>query len=193
MRVFAFGRLTFAFAAGACVSVALLFFFGYRAIGESRTKSLLLTERQSSENADILLAALTRDMSGVQTSVLTSPAWNLFAVEHPHEVNDLVASAFARYPYPETFFAWRSAAAGERTKFFYRAERRPIWISTTPPDAAFPVVIASESKVGAELIARIRQDSTRARTLSFFETTLGNTRQQVVAQIVYADVYRQHL
>ena len=138
MRAFAFGRLTVAFAAGACVSVALLFVFGYRAIGDSRTKSLLLAERQSSENADLLLTALARDMSGVQTSVLTSPAWK-FAGDHPHEVNDLVASAFARYPYPETFFAWKDAAAGERTAFFYRAERRPMWISTTP-HAAFPVV-----------------------------------------------------
>src|SRR5215208_136604 len=118
-------RLTTAFAVGACTSIALLCWFGYRAIDQWQARSLLLAEQQTSETADLLLNALTRDMSGVQSLVLSSPQWNQFSPDHPHEVSELVASAFARYPYPEAFFAWRRETPYEDTVFFYRADRPP--------------------------------------------------------------------
>src|SRR4026208_711050 len=123
--------LTATLTIGACVSVALLFWLGYRAVEEWRLKSVLLADRQSSDAADLLVTALTRDMGGVQSSMLPPPQWNQFAPDHPHEMNALVASAFARYPYPEAFFAWRRGTQVENTAFFYRAERRPQW-ATTP-------------------------------------------------------------
>ena len=185
--------LTGAFALGACVSVAVLCWFGYRAVTESRGKSLLLAERQSSEAADLLLTALKRDMSGAQASILTSPQWYQFVTEHPHDVNELVASAFARYPYPDTFFAWRAEAPFERTAFFYRAERRPAWLTGNAPDLSFPVLIDREPAAAMALFERIIDDATRSRTLSFFELPLGGETYQVIAQLVYDDVYRQHL
>ena len=40
-------------------------------------------------------------MSGVQTSILPSPEQNRHAFDPPYDANDLVALAFARYPYPD--------------------------------------------------------------------------------------------
>ena len=60
MRLFGTDRLTTAFAVSACVSVAVLSWFGYRAVKESRAKSLLLVEQQATETADLLASALTR-------------------------------------------------------------------------------------------------------------------------------------
>ena len=47
-------------------------------MSEWRARSILLAERQSRDTADLLLTALARDMSGVQTSVLTSTTWQQF-------------------------------------------------------------------------------------------------------------------
>ena len=193
MSVFASDRLTTAFAIGACASIGLLCWFGYRAVAESRNKSLVLAERQSIETADLLLTALTRDMSGVQTLVLTSPLWNQFVTDHPHEVNDLVAGAFARYAYPDTFFAWRAGAPVNRTAFFHRVERRPAWLKGEASDLAFPVVIGHQADVASLLLQRIQSDATHSQNLSFFELHLDGVPYQVVAQLVYDDVYRQHL
>jgi signal transduction histidine kinase len=178
---------------GACVSVALLFWFGYRAVAEWRDKSMLLAERQSSDAADLLISALTRDMGGVQASVLTSPQWNQFSTTHPHEMNALIASAFARYPYPEAFFAWERGSPYRDTVMFYRADRRPPW--STPPDdeTVFPVVTAHEPAAATELFGKIAVDAGRGKNLSFFEGTLNGTRCQIVAQLMYTTNYRQEL
>jgi signal transduction histidine kinase len=193
VRLFASDRLTSAFAVGACASVGLLSWFGYRAVAESRNKSLVLAERQSSEAADLVLAALTRDMSGVQTLVLTSPLWNQFVTEHPHEVNDLVASAFARYAYPDTFFAWRAGSPVDRAAFFHRVERRPAWLRGEASNMAFPVVIDYQSDAANALLRRIESDASRGRNVSVFELPLDGVPYQVVTQLVYDDVYRQRL
>ena len=160
MRRFTADATTAALTIGACVSVALLFWFGYRAVSEWRAKSILLAERQSSDASDLLVTALTRDMGGVQASVLTSPQWNQFVADHPHEMNALVASAFARYPYPEAFFAWKRGTPIENTAFFYRADRRPHWATTPGEDAVFPVITGQEPAVAKQLFPRILKDAT---------------------------------
>ena len=65
-------------------------------------------------------------MSGVQTSILNSPEQNRHAFDPPYEANDLVALAFARYPYPEFFFGWTPSSGG--TVMFARTDRLPPWI-----------------------------------------------------------------
>jgi signal transduction histidine kinase len=191
VRRFTTDATTAALTIGACVSVAMLFWFGYRAVSEWRAKSILLAERQSSDASDVLVTALTRDMGGVQASVLTSPQWNQFVADHPHEMNALVASAFARYPYPEAFFAWKRGTPIEHTAFFYRADRRPHWATTPGEDAVFPVITGQEPAAAQELIPRILKDATGGRNLAFFEGALNGSAYQVVAQVVYADIYRQ--
>ena len=186
-------RLTTAFAIGACCSIALLCWFGYRAIDEWQGRSLLLAEQQTSETADLLLNALTRDMSGVQSVVLTSPQWNQFTPDHPHEVSELVASAFARYPYPEAFFAWRREMTYDKTVFFYRVDRIPPWLENRASDTAFPVLIGRQPEIGTEVLRRVAADAAASRGLSVFTLTLDGRSHQVIAQPTYDDVYRQRL
>jgi len=185
--------LTVTLTIGACISIALLFWFGYRAVAEWRDKSVLLADRQSSDAADLLVTALTRDMGGVQASMLTSPQWNQFSSDHPHEVNALVASAFARYPYPEAFFAWKRGVQNSDAVLFYRADRRPPWAAADNGEAVFPVITAHEPQVATEVLGKIAADASRGKDLSFFESTLKGTRSQVIAQLVYSDNYREHL
>jgi hypothetical protein len=96
-------------AAGMCVSISVIGWFGYRAVREWQRSSALLVERRTDEAADLLVTALTHDMRAVQKSVLSSADWDEFMLNPPYDVSNVVASAFARYPYPEAFFAGRIA------------------------------------------------------------------------------------
>ena len=95
-----------------CCGLCALAWFGYRAADQWQRSAALLADHRGREAADLLTRALTRDMSGVQTSILNSPEQNRHAFDPPYEANDLVALAFARYPYPEFFFGWTPSSAG---------------------------------------------------------------------------------
>ena len=180
-------------AAGVCISIALLTWSAYRAIAGWERSASQLAERRASEIADLLLTALARDMRGVQNSVLTSPYWDSGTLDPPSGVTRLVATAFARYPYPESFFAWRGAVQADRVLWFTRAERRPAWLPGDRTDSRFPVDIVHASNETAPLLDRIRQDASLGRRFSIFETTLGHERYQVVARLLYRDAYREQL
>jgi hypothetical protein len=127
--------------AGICFSVALLSWFGYRAIKDSQRSSNLLLERRTSDAADLLLLALSRDMRGVHDSVLMSSEWNVGMLETPYDITTIVASAFARYPYPESFFGWRGDLFSESLVFFNRLDRTPEWTAHTAQTGRFPVIV----------------------------------------------------
>jgi signal transduction histidine kinase len=193
VRPFTADRLTLAIATGVCLAVILLGWFGYHAVSQWRARSALLAERQSMEAANLLYEALARDMSGVQASVLTSPEWSQFRLEYPNEMNDLIASAFARYPYPDAFFAWEGGGPFVRTVFFYRADQRPGWLPEAASDAVFPVLFQTDVPAAQTLMKRIEQDVRQTRRFSYFEIVLGDRPHQVIAQINYADPYRQRV
>src|SRR5437764_1896836 len=132
-------------------------------------------------------------MGGVQLSVLTSPQWNQFASERPHELNDVVASAFARYPYPETFFAWRAGSSRASAVLFNRADRRPPWSQGQVSPGSFPVSIERNAPVADAILASIARDVSETRALSVFTVGLNGQPYQVVAVLTYGDVYREHL
>jgi two-component system phosphate regulon sensor histidine kinase PhoR len=180
-------------AAGVCVSIALLTWSAWRAIAGWERSAAQLAERRASEVADLLLTALARDMRGVQTSVLTSPYWDSGTLDPPSDVTRLVATAFARYPYPESFFAWRGVAEADRVLWFTRAERRPAWMPGDGAASRFPVEIVHAPAQTAPLLDRIRHDAALGRRFSIVETTLGQARYQVVARLLYRDPYREHL
>ena len=116
------------------VFVVLLSWYGYRAMLEWRRSYEMLAERRSRESVDLLLKAVVRDMRAVQESVLTSPEWGrLAAVDRPYEINNLVASVFARYPYPESFFTWGAESDASELTFFNRSDRRPPWMGIHDP------------------------------------------------------------
>jgi signal transduction histidine kinase len=187
------GRAAGWLATGVCISVGLLSWFGYHAILEWRRSSLLVADRRASEAADLLLEALTHDMHGVQQSVLTSPQWSEFAADRPYEISNLVASTFARYPYPESFFAWRGEPSPDSVVFFNRSDRRPKWLPGNPGPRRFPVVIEHAPAIAAGLQARIRSDAARGRRFSAFELKLGGSDYQIVSQLTYQDPFREQL
>jgi len=183
-------RLSAALAIGVFTAVGVLSWFGYRVIEEWRTTALQLAERRSSDAADLLQEAFARDMSGVQESILNAPEWSLFPADHPHEINDVVSSAFARYPYPETFFTWRDGMPLEAAVFFNRADRRPAWATGAVATTLFPVLIDREPAVARAILEKIAVDTAAGRRLSVSTFRWRGASYQVIAQIFYRDVYR---
>jgi signal transduction histidine kinase len=187
------GRVAGWLATGVCISVGVLSWFGYHAILEWRHTSLLVADRRASEAADLLLEALTHDMHGVQQSVLTSPQWNDFAADRPYEISSLVASTFARYPYPESFFAWRGEPSTDSFVFFDRSDRRPAWVPGKSGRNRFPVVIEYAPTIAGALQARINSDVAGGRRFSTFDITLHGVPYQIVSQIRYQDPFHERV
>ena len=180
-------------AVGVCLSVGLLVWFGYRAIHEWQRSSVLLDDRRTKEAVDLLTTALTRDMQGVQRSVLGSTDRQEIRPDAPYSMVNLVASAFARYPYPESFFAWRDMSARTSPVLFNRRDRPPPWLPGDVSANRFPVVVAYEPPVADALLERIRIDAAGGRPFSVFETRLAGDRYQVVARLLYDDELHQHV
>src|SRR5688572_16194952 len=130
--------LTVALALATAVSVMTLFWLGRRAVAGWQHSARSLAERRARETVDLLTRALVRDMRGAQARILTSPHWEDFRAEPSHAVVNLVASAFARYPYPESFFAWRNADGKAPVVLFARSDRRPSWLAEPRNNGRFP-------------------------------------------------------
>jgi two-component system phosphate regulon sensor histidine kinase PhoR len=174
-----------------CCGVALIAWFGYRAVNEWQRSAAMLVDRRVKDMSDVLATALTRDMGAVQNGVLASQEWNGASFEPPYEINDLVASAFARYPYPEAFFGWH--AENKPAVFFARADRRPSWIQPSANVDAYPVVRSSNAHLEQILRNRIARDALARRRYSVFETEIEGTKYQIVARLLYSEVMRSHL
>jgi signal transduction histidine kinase len=185
--------LTPLLAAGIVASAALLLWFGYRAIDEWRGTTTELALQRSSEAADLLLTALSRDMSGVQKTILGSQDLKPFSAAHPQEISNIVASAFARYPYPESFFGWQAGQSHEGVVFFNRSDRRPRWAAVPREPSRFPVDIATEPSLAKPILDHVIVDAARGRPLSAFELEFQGATYQVVAQLRYSDLYREHV
>ena len=121
-------RIAWVLAVGVCASVALVGLFAFRAVREWERTATLLAERHAQEAADLLALALTRDMRGAQESVLSNPDWTRPMSDGSYNLSGLVASAFARFPYPELFFAWTGRGSDSAVEFFVRADRIPRWL-----------------------------------------------------------------
>ena len=108
-----------------CVpGVVSLLGFGYRATKEWQRNSELLVARDMEDSSDMLVTAVVRDMQGAQSLILANRDWSESTVSLA-DTSTQIASAFARYPYPESFFFWR--ADNTRITFFHRADRYPAW------------------------------------------------------------------
>ena len=130
-HVLASNRLSW-LALGACSAIVLWSWFNYNAIFEWRRSSALVAERRAAVAAHLLLEAIVRDMRGVQQNVLPSPIWSGFSDLRPYEYSTLVASTFARYPYPESFFVWLPRLRTSGMVFFNRSDRLPPWDQARP-------------------------------------------------------------
>ena len=111
-------------AVGVCLSVAALTRVWLP--GDQSVAAELQPASRSARQRDggsVLVKALRRDMEAVQSGVLVSPTWDDYVLDSPYELRSIVASAFARYPYPESFFATRQSAAPAELRVFQ--PRRP--------------------------------------------------------------------
>ena len=174
-----------------CCGLCAVAWYGYRATDQWHRSAALLADHRGQEAADLLTRALTRDMSGVQTSILSSPEQNRHAFDPPYEANDLVALAFARYPYPEFFFGWTPSSAG--TVMFARTDRLPAWIGKAERADVYPVEVRHDPPEIAALRRRVESDIAERRRYSVFETSIGGARYQVVALLTYEGVTREQL
>ena len=169
----------------------MLGWFGYRAIDQWQRSAALLADHRGQEAADLLTRALIRDMYGVQASILSSPQHNRHAFDPPYEANDLVALAFARYPYPEFFFAWTPSSNG--TVVFARTDRMPDWLSPHQRADVYPVEVRRDPPKLATLRQRVESDVATRRRYSIFDTSIDGIPYQVVALLAYEGVTRERL
>lgn len=183
--------VTISLIVGVLVAVTALSGIGYRATLEWQRSSALLVERRADQAATLLMTALTRDMRGVQTSILAGRRWDEIPVRTPHEIIDLIAVAFARYPYPESFFIWRYEE-GSQSVFFNRADRWPGWMAMSRSAERHPVVLVRGGDLAAPLVSRIERDVIARRSYSVFEIVLAGNLYHVVARILYRDPLREH-
>ena len=186
-------RLAAWLAGGICVSVATLAFFGIRATREFERSTQLLGQQRANEGARLLATALTRDMRAAQTAVLPSSAWYTFRSDAPHEVTALVASTFARYPYPDTFLAWDAHAPASSMVFYARSERPPRWAAATADVGHSPVRMLTDPRVAALMVSAIGPDARLGHLYSVFELDVDAVRYQVVVRLRYHDRLGQSL
>ena len=130
-----------AFAAGAWnvltilvfVGIAALLASGYRATRDWEQGVTTRIAHQTEESADFIVKAIGRDMRGAQTMILANRDWDapLPADTADLDMTEQVATTFARYPYPESFFTWRGGTHG--IIFFSRSTRLPSWMRSPRP------------------------------------------------------------
>jgi hypothetical protein len=180
-----------------CLLAVVLVWLGWYTVRQWQQSLQLLAERQADQASDRFLVELTRDMQAVQRLVLLSPALDAFTSREPgpdptYGAVNLVASAFARYAYPEAFFLWSRERGTAEPVFFYRRDRPVPWNAAADP-APLPVVVDEHASVGPGLLRRIQDDAAQGRRFIVFETQLDGAPYQVVARLLYRDVYRQNL
>lgn len=177
---------------GICLSAVTLVWLGYRAINEWQRSAATLAQRRAEEAVELLVVAITRDMRAVQGSVLSALQ---FDESGPNLTLDLngVGSAFARYPYPEVFFASRGTLTAESMTFYNRGDRPAVWLPKSNQPARFPVMLSSAPLVGRMLLNRIARDVADGKRFAIFNVKLHDSDYQVVALLSYTDPARQTL
>ena len=179
-------RLAVMLGAAVLAAIALLTSFGYRAVREWRRSAGELARRRATDTANLLLTAFTRDMRAVQQSVLIS-----FDTDDRYDLPAIAAAAFARYPYPESFFAFRT---GDRAIVFLdRAGRRPAFADPDSQKTRFPVVRATHGKLERAIREQVANASRERLRFSAFEIVEGGVPYQIVTRLSYRDSSRQEL
>ncbi len=186
------GWLTALLAVAVCLGIATLLGFGYRATREWQRSSELLIERDTEESADLLVTAVTRDMRGAHSRVLANRDWGELSVESLTDTSDQVATAFARYPYPESFFSWQSSSP-RGVVFFNRVNRFPAWMPPPTEPNRYPVALVTNPPGGEALREKVTAFSAARVRYATFEMALGGQPYQIVARLVYADALQETL
>jgi signal transduction histidine kinase len=168
-----------------------LAFYGYRAAQESRRSAIALADRAAHESAELLVAALTHDMRGAQSLVLANRDIGDFSIQSSADSSNQIATAFTRFPYPESFFGWRNGDSG--LLLFNRGDRAPPWVEVKTDGPLYPVVVLRKAPFEEMLLQQIRRDALSRRTYTYLETTIVRDPYQIVARLQYSDSFRSEL
>ena len=159
-------------------ATATLAWTSYQAITAWRLSAAQLADRRAESSVNLLVTALTRDMRAVQTLVL-APA----ITSSPQALTEQVAGAFARYPYPDVFFAWRRTGRDAGLTFFTRTDRPPSWLAGPEAPGYESLRTVDNPVLSHEILARLELDASRSSPVAFFNITHHGTAYQLVAQL----------
>lgn len=173
------------------VCIAAILSVSYHAAREWTRAATALAEHRAEATVNLLVTALAQDMRAVQVTVLSDQQADVTEMTAANRYT-LIASAFARYPYPGVFFMWSAAQPGDPL-FFVRADRPPPWLTLRNTSPLLPVETTTAPAVGRRLIRRISADAGHGRRYSTFDMALGDSRWQIVALLSYADPYQLRL
>ena len=126
------------------ITTLLLIWFGYRATSEWQRSTRLVVERRTAEVLYLMVTAVSRDMRGVQNQFLPqlNPSTN---DAETYELSDEIAKAFARFPYPDSFFSWTGGNNDKGTlNVFNRADRQPSWHAGSVQRTEFPTTLLKD-------------------------------------------------
>lgn len=175
-----------ALAGALSLAIAGLVWLSHGALTEWRRSTTLLVEHRSQEMLALLAVALNRDMRGAQSSILALINEHALDIDAPYDFADTFARAFARFPYPESFFVWRETRdADVLTYFFNRTDRRPPWDRESPPDNTYPVQTVRDPAAGRAILARAREQAVFGRPFAMCEMTVENVPYQIVVHFLY--------
>lgn len=186
------GWLTALLAVAVCIGIATLLGFGYRATREWQRSSEALIASETEQSADLLITAVTRDMRGAHSRVLANRDWGELPLDSLTDTSAQVATAFARYPYPESFFTWQQAGR-QGVVFFNRANRFPPWMPQPTAPHLYPVALVTDPPGFETLRERVDAYGAARFRYAVFDMTLGGEPYQIVARLVYADPLQERL
>src|SRR5437660_10217691 len=174
------------------LGIATLLAFGYRVAREWQQGVAVRIAHQNEETADLIIKAITRDMRGVQARILANRDWDApLPADFTRDMTEQVATTFARYPYPESFFIWRGGH--QSMLFFSRTTRLPRWMPPKSPGVNSPIALAVDAPVADEVRRQVLASVDAQRRYAVFNTELAGVPYQIIARITYADSLREHL
>jgi signal transduction histidine kinase len=180
-------RSVTALAVGLCLATTALVLYGYIATRGWVQSTTSVIEGRASEALALVGVALNRDMKGAWTTVLVPTGLPAIQEDPPDTMRQSAARAFATFPYPESFFLWRSSGRGDGTLYgFNRAERWPPWDHNAPPEDPFPVVMVQDPSALKDVVAVLRQRPISQSGFVSIDTSLGGEPYQIVAHLLFA-------
>jgi signal transduction histidine kinase len=168
----------------------LLMWFGYRATWEWQRSTGLILDRRTVDSLYLMVTAISRDMRAVQSQVLPQLLPSGSDAELS-ELGDQIAKAFARFPYPESFFSWTGGAGDAGSlHVFNRADRPPMWHQGAVDAKEFPTTILRDPVELNAMMRMVRSQAEQHAHFIIFETAIGGQPYQVIARPVYVPASR---
>jgi signal transduction histidine kinase len=163
----------------------MLAYLGFRATQESQRSTSMLVEQRTSETVTLMIMALNRDMRAVQGEVLPRLE-SLNSQAAVYDLADEITTAFARFPYPESFFTW-TARTGSPGDFytFTRSDRPPPWHHEIPAARGFPTVISKNPAALQTLLRLLRHTEFTGSHVLVLETKFNGDTYQIIARARY--------